>query len=65
MNNLIIIGNNAKKAAKIKLDNRTKNKVLEKFLLLIEKNKKKILFANKKDILFATKKIFLKTLLID
>ena len=56
MNNLIIIGNNAKKAAKIKLDNRTKNKVLEKFLLLIEKNKKKILFANKKDILFATKK---------
>ena len=41
MKNLLRIGNNAKKAAQIKIDNKTKNKVLEKFLLLIEKNKKK------------------------
>ncbi len=56
MKNLLRIGNNARKAAQIKLDNKIKNKVLEKFLLLIEKNKKKILFANKKDIFYASKK---------
>ena len=56
MKNLLRIGNNAKKAAQIKIDNKTKNKVLEKFLLLIEKNKNKIYFANNKDIKFAMKK---------
>ena len=56
MKNLLRIGNNAKKAAQIKIDNKTKNKVLEKFLLLIEKNKNKIFFANNKDIKFAMKK---------
>ena len=34
MNNLIIIGNNAKKAAKIKVDNRTKNKVLDQIFII-------------------------------
>ncbi len=56
MKKLLRIGNNAKKAAQIKIDNKTKNKVLEKFLLLIEKNKNKIYFANNKDIKFAMKK---------
>ena len=56
MKKLLRIGNNAKKAAQIKIDNKTKNKVLEKFLLLIEKNKNKIFFANNKDIKFAMKK---------
>ena len=56
MKNLLRIGNNAKKAAQIKIDNKTKNKVLEKFLLLIEKNQNKIFFANNKDIKFAMKK---------
>ena len=60
MKNLLRIGNNAKKAAQIKIDNKTKNKVLEKFLLLIEKNKNKILFANRKDIFAMPKKIFQK-----
>ena len=50
MKELIRIGNNAKRASQIKVDKDSKNKVLEKFLLLIEKNKKKILSANKKDI---------------
>ena len=56
MKHLLKIGRNAKKAAQIKIDNKTKNKVLEKFLLLIEKNKNKIFFANNKDISFAAKK---------
>ena len=56
MKELIRIGNNAKRASQIKVDKDSKNKVLEKFLLLIEKNKKKILSANKKDIFLAIKK---------
>ena len=56
MKHLLKIGKNAKKASQIKIDNKTKNKVLEKFLLLIEKNKNKIFFANNKDISFAAKK---------
>ena len=56
MKHLLKIGRNAKKAAQIKIDNKTKNKVLEKFLSLIEKNKNKIFFANNKDISFAAKK---------
>ena len=56
MKELIRIGNNAKKASQIKVDKDSKNKVLDKFLLLIEKNKKKILSANKKDVFLAIKK---------
>ena len=53
--NLINIGIKAKKASKIKIDSKNKNKVLKKFLNLIKKNKKKILKENSKDIKFAIK----------
>ena len=53
--NLINIGINAKKASKIKIDSKNKNKVLKKFLNLIKKNKIKILKENSKDIKFAIK----------
>ena len=53
--NLINIGIKAKKASKIKIDSKTKNKVLENFLQLINKNKKIILRENNKDIKFALK----------
>jgi len=53
--NLINIGIKAKKASKIKIDSKNKNKVLKKFLNLINKNKKKILKENGKDIKFAIK----------
>ena len=56
MKELIRIGNNAKRASQITVDKDSKNKVLDKFLLLIEKNKKKILSANKKDVFLAIKK---------
>ena len=53
--NLINIGVNAKKASKIKIDTKDKNKVLLKFLKLINKNKQIILKENNKDIKFAIK----------
>ena len=53
--NLINIGVKAKKASKIKIDSKSKNKVLVKFLQLINKNKKIILKENNKDIKFAIK----------
>ena len=53
--NLINIGIKAKKASKIKIDSKNKNKVLKKFLNLINKNKKKILKENNKVIEFAIK----------
>ena len=53
--NLISIGIKAKKASKIKIDSKSKNKVLIKFLQLIDKNKKIILKENNKDIKFAIK----------
>ena len=53
--NLINIGIKAKKASKIKIDSKNKNKVLKKFLNLINKNKKKILKENNKDIKLAIK----------
>ena len=53
--NLINIGIKAKKASKIKIDSKNKNKVLKKFLNLIKKNKIKILKENSKDIKFAIK----------
>ena len=54
--NLVNIGIKAKKAARIKIDSKSKNKVLVKFLQLIEKNKRIILKENSKDIKFAIKK---------
>jgi len=53
--NLISIGIKAKRAFKIKIDNKTKNKVLVKFLQLINKNKKIIFKKNNEDIKFAIK----------
>jgi len=53
--NLINIGIKAKKASKIKIDSKSKNKVLVKFSQLINKNKKIILKENNKDIEFAIK----------
>ena len=50
---LINIGIKAKKASKIKVDKKNKNKVLKKYLQLIDKNKKNILRENNKDIEFA------------
>ena len=50
---LIKLGINAKKASKTKIDTNKKNKVLKKFLQLINKNKKIILKENNKDINFA------------
>tara|TARA_Y100001936_G_scaffold252223_1_gene311053 strand:+ start:51 stop:1301 length:1251 start_codon:yes stop_codon:yes gene_type:complete len=55
-NKLINIGINAKKASKIKVDHKKKNKVLKKYLQLINKNKENILRENKKDIEFAIRK---------
>ncbi len=51
--NLINIGIKAKKASKIKIDSKSKYKVLIKFLQLVNKNKKIILKQNNKDIDFA------------
>ena len=51
-----LIGQNAKKAILNKINTKTKNKVLEKYILLIEKEKKSILRSNLKDIKFAVKK---------
>ncbi len=59
-----IIGKKARKAIEIKIDSKTKNKVLKSFLSFLKKNKKKILQQNKKDIKFAQKKK-LKSNLID
>ena len=52
---LINIGIKAKKAVKIKIDKKNKNKVLKKYLQLININKKNILRENNKDIKFAIK----------
>ncbi len=54
---LINIGIKAKKASKIKIDSKSKNKVLNKFLQLINKNKEKILKENSKDIKLASKNL--------
>jgi len=59
-----LIGQKAKNAVINKIDSKTKNKVLQKYILLIEKNKNSIISANKKDIKFASKKK-LKNNLID
>ncbi len=59
-----LIGQKAKNAVINKIDSKTKNKVLQKYISLIEKNKNSIIRANKKDIKFAIKKK-LKSNLID
>ena len=51
-----LIGKKAKNAVINKIDSKTKNKVLQKYISLIEKNKNSIIRANKKDIKFAIKK---------
>ena len=50
------IGKNAHKAFNCKINTKTKNKVLKKFVILIKKNKSKIINQNKKDISFAKKR---------
>ena len=50
---LLKLGMNAKKASKIKINSKIKNKVLKKFIQLINKNKKIIIKENNKDINFA------------
>ena len=51
-----LIGQNAKKAIQNKINTKTKNKVLKKYIFLIEKEKKSILRSNLKDIKFSLKK---------
>ncbi len=51
-----LIGKNAKKAIQNKINTKTKNKVLKKYIFLIEKEKKSILRSNLKDIKFSLKK---------
>ena len=45
----------ARKASEIKIDTKIKNKVLNDYALLIDKEKKNILIENKKDVNFAKK----------
>ncbi len=64
MNNyLTSVGKNASKAFNSKINTKLKNKVLNKFSQLLEKNKKKIINQNKKDINFAIKKGLKKNLI--
>ena len=51
-----VIGQNAKKASLKKINRKLKNRVLKKYLLLINKEKKFILGANKKDVNLAIRK---------
>jgi len=51
-----LIGQNAKKTILNKIDTKTKNKVLKKYILLIKKEEKSILRSNLKDVKFAIKK---------
>ena len=50
-----LIGAKAKKASEIKINTKIKNKVLNDYALLIDKERRKILIENKKDINFANK----------
>ena len=50
-----LIGVKARKASEIKIDTKIKNKVLNDYALLIDKEKKNILIENKKDLNFAKK----------
>ncbi len=57
------IGKNAQKAFNSKINTKKKNKVLKKFLILVKKNKLKIINQNKKDIIIAKKKRLRKNLI--
>ena len=59
-----LIGKNARKASLGKINTKTKNKVLKKYVLLINKEKNLILRENAKDVKFSLKKK-LKNNLID
>jgi glutamate-5-semialdehyde dehydrogenase len=58
-----LIGQKAKKASLEKINTKIKNKVLKKYYLLIDKERKSILKANEKDIKFAEKKKLNKNLI--
>ena len=51
-----LIGKNAQKAILNKIDSKVKNRVLEKYILLLEKEKNSILQQNVKDVKIAVKK---------
>ena len=51
-----VVGQNAKKASLKKINRKLKNRVLKRYLLLINKEKKSILGANKKDVNLAIRK---------
>ena len=51
-----LIGIKARKASEIKINTKIKNKVLNNYALLLDKEKKSILRENKKDVKFAEKK---------
>ena len=58
-----LIGRNAKKASLEKIDTKTKNKILKKYVFLINKNKNSIIVENTKDVKFALKKGLKKNLI--
>ncbi len=60
---LRIIGENAQKAFNYKINKKKKKKFLKKFLILVKKNKLKIINQNKKDIIIAKKKRLRKNLI--
>ena len=60
---LASIGKNSSKALNYKINYKTKNKVLKKFLNLIKKNKLQIIKQNKKDVNLAIKKGLRKNLI--
>ena len=51
-----LIGQNARKASVKRITTKIKNKVLKRYLILLDKEKNSILKANIKDIKFAFKK---------
>ena len=59
-----LIGKNARKASLKKINTKVKNKILKKYVSLLDKERDSIIKANKKDIQFAQKK-GLKNNLID
>ena len=57
MKNLLIkIGIKSRKASSYQIDEKKKNKVLENYFQMIEKNKLKIIKENQKDLIIAKKK---------
>ena len=58
-----LIGQNAKKASLEKIDTKTKNKILRKYVFLLDKEKNSIIIENTKDIKFALKRGLKKNLI--